>query len=65
MDVMQTVFADGYEFAFIVGGATGFGIPFNSSWPEEVGLPLAHLIYVPLKVIIGVYRSLLRELLVA
>ena len=58
MHMLQTVVANGYELALVVGGARGFGIPFHASFPQQVALAVAHTVDVALEFLVGVHRNM-------
>ena len=64
MGVLQCLGRDRNEFALVVGGATGFGIPLHASGPQDIRLAVAHAIDAVLQVLVVTDGCGGRELLV-
>lgn len=62
--VVESGCRNGNEFALVVGGAAGLGIPFHASGPEDVGFTVTHAVDIAFEVVVGGEGTVMHKLLV-
>ena len=65
VNFLQALVAHRDKLRLVVGGSTRLGIPFHTSWPEDIRLTLAHTVDVAFQFLIGIHRHLTDKVVIA